>query len=144
MTEAEHRLRERVKELNGLYGLSQLVEANPNDLDPVLQGLVELIPSSWQYPEAATAQVVFRGRVFETQAFDNTRWMQVADIDCDGIKVGTLSVAYTKHFPKADDGPFLAEERALINELAERLGHVAERLDRDAALQLAHRQLRAE
>ncbi len=144
MTEAEHRLRERVKELNCLYGLSQLVEARPHDLDAILQGITELIPPSWQYPEAASAEVVFKGRVYRTERFRKTRWIQTADIHCDSAKVGTLSVAYRKHLPVADDGPFLAEERALINELAERLGHIAERLDRDAALQLAHRQLKAE
>ncbi len=144
MSETKHRLRERVKELNCLYGLSQLVEATPYDLDTILQGIAELIPPSWQYPDVAAAQVIFKGRVFQTAGFRKTRWLQTTAIACDGVAVGTLTVIYSKHKPTADDGPFLAEERALINELAERLGHIAERLDNDAALQLAHRQLRAE
>ena len=44
-SETERRLRERVKELNCLYGLSRLVETHDTDLETILQGLVELIPA---------------------------------------------------------------------------------------------------
>ncbi|MDD5557043.1 MAG: LuxR family transcriptional regulator, partial [bacterium] len=42
-------LRERNKELNCLYGISRIVERR-GSIDGILQGIVTLIPASWQYP----------------------------------------------------------------------------------------------
>jgi len=42
-------------------------------------------------------------------------------------KVGTYEVYYLKKKPELDEGPFLKEERNLINAIAERLGRIAER-----------------
>ena len=44
--EVEHALRERVKELNCLYGLSQLAERNLYSLENLLQELVNFLPYS--------------------------------------------------------------------------------------------------
>ena len=38
-------------------------------------------------------------------------------------KVGDVSVHYTERMPNADEGPFLKEERRLINAIAERIGY---------------------
>ncbi len=42
-------------------------------------------------------------------------------------KAGSIEVYYTEPRPEAVEGPFLKEERALINVLAERLGRICER-----------------
>jgi hypothetical protein len=47
----EHALHERIKELNCLYGVSQLAERNFNSLDNLLEELVNFLPHSWQYPD---------------------------------------------------------------------------------------------
>ena len=46
-----HDLGERVKELNCFYGISKLVEKQDISLKEIIQGTVDLIPPSWQYPE---------------------------------------------------------------------------------------------
>ncbi len=55
----EHALRERVKELRCLYGIAKLVERHEPNLDATLQGAVELLPPSWQYPEVTCARIIF-------------------------------------------------------------------------------------
>ena len=55
-------LRERIKELNCLYGVSQLAERNLHSLDNLLQELVNFLPYSWQYPEATCARILFKGK----------------------------------------------------------------------------------
>ena len=49
-------LRERIKELNCLYGISQLAERNFNSLDNILESLVDFLPHSWQYPDVTCSR----------------------------------------------------------------------------------------
>ena len=46
-----HDLTQRIKELNCLYGISALREKPGTTLEEILQGVADLIPPSWQYPE---------------------------------------------------------------------------------------------
>lgn len=125
--EASRDLIERVKELNCLYGISRLRERTDTPLDEIMQGLVELIPPAWQYPEITCARVTFKKRQFKTANFKATPWKQKEPIKVDGRSCGTLEVFYLEPRPACDEGPFLTEERKLIHAIAERLGHIIER-----------------
>ena len=129
-----HELRERIKELNCLYGISKLVESSGGSLDKILQGTVNLIPVSWQYPESACARIVVEGKVFETENFQETTWKQEANIRKHSEYIGTMEVYYLDERPESDEGPFLKEERNLINAIAERLGHILERIHAEIEL----------
>jgi signal transduction histidine kinase len=118
---------ERVKELNCLYGMSRLVEARETSLDGIMQGIVDLIPPAWQYPEVTCARITFKNRQFKTANFRSTAWKQTEVVKVDGRRYGMLEVCYLQPRPACDEGPFLAEERNLIHAMAERLGHIIER-----------------
>ena len=62
-------LRERIKELNCLYGISQLAERNLYSLDTLLQELVNFLPHSWQYPEVTCARILFKGKTYTSYRF---------------------------------------------------------------------------
>lgn len=134
LEQTTHQLRERIKELNCLYGISKLVENSGAGHESIYQGTANLISVSWQYPESACARITVKEKVFETDDFQETRWMQRADIKQYGLKVGAVEVYYLEEKPDSDEGPFLKEERTLINAIAERLGHVLERLLAEAGL----------
>jgi len=123
---ANRDLIERVKELNCLYGLSRLRERDDTPLDGIMQGLVELIPPAWQYPEITCARVTFKKKQFKTANFKATAWRQTETVKVDGLPCGRLEVCYLAPRPACDEGPFLAEERHLIHAIAERLGHIIE------------------
>jgi len=127
-------LGERVKELNCLYGISNLVEKPDFSLEEVLQGVVELIPPSWQYPEITCSRIILEEKEYKTENFRETEWKQANDIFVYGKKVGTLEIYYLKEKPKIDEGPFLGEERNLINAITERLGRITERIQAEKAL----------
>ena len=59
-------LRERIKELNCLYGLSRLVEQPGISLEEILQGMVELIPPGWHYPGITCARIVLDKNEYKT------------------------------------------------------------------------------
>lgn len=134
LTRVGHSLRERVKELNCLYGLSELIERHGNDLPAILTRLTELLRVSWQYPEAACARIEFKGQVFLSANFMDASavepQVQSAIItQGDSQVVGVVEVFYMQELPDADEGPFLREERQLIEAVAERIGRTSERID---------------
>jgi signal transduction histidine kinase len=139
-----HDLTERVKELNCLYGISRLIETT-NSLEEILQGAVEFICASWQYPEITCARIKLRKRQFQTTNFVETEWQQVENIVVKGNPFGKLEVCYLEERPQLDEGPFLSEERHLIHAVAEQLGKVIERKhaeDKLESLYHKERQLR--
>ena len=137
-------LAERVKELQCLYGISQLVERCGNSMERLLQGIAELIPASWRYPEVTCARITFRDSRYVTRRFRETRWRQSADIKVGGTKAGLVEVYYLKKMPASDKGPFLKEEEALIDAIAERIGRTAERALAEEKLRQAYQVLQVE
>ncbi len=121
-------LGERVKELNGLYGISKLTDNPDISLDEILQGVVELIPPSWQYPEITCSRILLNEKEYKTKNFKETGWKQGNDVIVHDKRVGSLEVHYLKERPEMDEGPFLKEERNLINEICDRLGMIIERI----------------
>jgi len=136
-----HALSERVKELNCLYGISSLAEKQDISLEEVLQGVVNLVPPAWQYPEITCARITIGDKEFKTDNFKTTEWKQTANIRIGGHKEGTIEVYYLQGRPDIDEGPFSTEERALIEAIAEVLGRIAERMRMEEALRQAHDEL---
>ncbi len=132
-----HNMGERIKELNCLYGLSKIAERKGTSLEEIFQETAQLLPPSWQYPQIAGGRIRFEGRVFETDVFPRSPWCQSSDIKVNGLKAGSVEVCYREARPEADEGPFLKEERALIDAVAERLGRIIERKRAEDTLQEA-------
>jgi PAS domain S-box-containing protein len=129
-----HELGERVKELDCLYGISKLAGQQDIALEEILQGTVELLPPAFQYPEATCARIILEGQEFRTKDFQETRWRLATDLDTHGERTGALEVYYLEERPGHDEGPFLTEERKLIDAVAERLGRITERRQAQEAL----------
>ena len=119
-------LRERVKELNCFYGISRLLERPGIVLNDFLRNIVHIIPPSWQYPKIACARLLIDGKEYRTKNFTDTVWKQSCDIVVRNKIVGVLDVCYLEERAECDEGPFLKEERSLINAVAERVGRVCE------------------
>jgi len=137
-------LRERIKELNCLYGVSQLAERHMYSLDGLLQELVNFLPHSWQYPEITCTRILFKEKTYASDRFRVTNWRQSARIYMYHEAVGEVGVFYLEERPPADEGPFLSEERALLDAVAEQIGTIATRISADLELQETNRQLTLE
>jgi DNA-binding CsgD family transcriptional regulator len=137
-------LRERIKELNCLYGISQLAERYLYSLDELLQELVNFLPYSWQYPENACARILFKGKTYTGEKFQVTNWRQSALIYMYHEAVGECAIFYLEERPPSDEGPFLKEERALLDAVAEQIGTIATRISADQELQETNQQLMLE
>jgi len=129
-----HALKERVKELNCLYRISGIVEKYGLDLDMILKQVVHIVPEAWQYPEITCCRICVQEKTVQNPGFTQTPWRQSQDIIVSGKPVGRIEVYYREEKPPMDEGPFLAEERSLINAISERMAKIVERVDTEKAL----------
>ena len=134
-------LRERIKELNCLYGMAQLAERHPDSIEDLLEDLVTILPFSWQYPEITYSRVMFKGKTYKSNGCKVTKWRQSSRIFMYNEPVGEISIFYLEERPPADEGPFLIEERALLDALAERIGIMAMRISAELELQESNKAL---
>ena len=127
LEQVSHSLGERIKELNCLYSISKLRERTDFSLEDILQAIVDLIPPAWQYPEITCARIIFDGYEFTTINYKSSKWKLTRDIKVYSERVGTLEVCYLEEKSELDEGPFLREERNLIDAIAERIAKFIER-----------------
>jgi len=120
-------LRERVKELTCLYSLAQLVERSGISVAEILQGAVELLPPAWQYPEVTAGRIVFDGQFYVTANFRAGGQVQSASIVVNDEPRGHVDVVYVEEKPRLYEGPFLREERNLIDAVAHQISLIVER-----------------
>ncbi|HUT46497.1 MAG TPA: ATP-binding protein [Sedimentisphaerales bacterium] len=138
---AKAALTERVKELTCLYGIAQIAGQPDISLEETIQGIVELLPPAWQYPETAFARIILDGISYATQGFCECRQKQTAKIIAEGMPRGIIELVYVEEKPDLDEGPFLKEERNLINAVARQVALVIERKQAEKEKLKLHNQL---
>ena len=121
--DAQVDLRERVKELTCLYSIARLAAQRDLSTNEILQDIVKVLPPAWLYPEIAHSRITLDGASFSTPGFREGRYQQRADILISGKCRGSVEVAYGEERPELDEGPFLREERALLDAVAKEIAN---------------------
>ena len=119
-------LQERVKELGCIYGVAELAHTDTS-LAEICGQAVELLPSGWQYPEITRCRIRLHGREYSSEPFEETQWKLSAEITVMGCPRGLIEVFYLEQRPELHEGPFLVEERQLIDNIARTLGEAIRR-----------------
>jgi len=122
LNELVHQLQERAKELNCIYQVQALLNSPQKPIEEICQGLIRVLPSGWQYPEICQVKVNCLGKTYQTDGLIESPWEQSAEILVRDEMVGKISIYYVQGRPISDEGPFLKEERKLINTIVEELG----------------------
>src|SRR6056297_1271540 len=65
LKKANDDLKERVKELRGLFSISKILERKKLKLEESLKEIVEIIPKSWQYSKDTCAKITYNNHVFK-------------------------------------------------------------------------------
>ncbi len=116
-------LEQRVKELRLLHEAARLLQADRSSDDSLFQELVESIPQAWQYPAICKARITYGDVVVSSPGWSESPW-RLSTTFTTSEGVGVIEVEYLEERPEADEGPFLAEERSVLDSLAEMLvGH---------------------
>ncbi len=108
---------ERLKELSTINRTTAILKEGKSEYES-LQQITYILPDGWQYPEFTKARIIFEEHEFRSNEFYKTQWAQKQEFMTIDNKTGSIEIYYTKSFPEADEGPFLKEERDLINNLA--------------------------
>ncbi len=109
--------RERLKELAAINQTTQILYEGKS-IEETLSKIADILPPAWQYPEYTVARITFGEMEFTSRNFMPTNWMQQKNFETIDGMTGSIEVFYLKEFPELDEGPFMAEERHLINNLA--------------------------
>jgi signal transduction histidine kinase len=136
-------LRERLKELTCLLQINQIVAESEGPVAEVLQAIVERVPPAWQFPEYATGRLQLGQEQYATGSAQVGLPRLRAPIRQHGQEIGAIEVSYDRPMPELDEGPFLAEERSLLDAIARKVGLLMEqrRADQEREayrLQLMH------
>ena len=121
-----HALDERLKELSCMYGVAEATQTR-DALEVVFRDIAALIPLGWQYPEITRAKVCFDGQEYVSEPFEETAWRLSSDLVIGGERCGVAQVYYTEERRELDEGPFLLEERQLLDGIARTLSEAVER-----------------
>ncbi len=130
-----HDLGERVKEQQLFYKTSSLIQDDSKKIADVLQEVVLLIPPGWQYPDITGAKIRYGEQVFATDNYRETPWIQTSSFMTRTGISGTIEVVYLEEKPPEHEGPFLKEERNLINSLADMLKTYIDRKEGEQELE---------
>lgn len=142
LKEKTYDLGERIKELNCLYQITELIENEHISQEDLFKGVIELVKSSWQYPDITGARIVYHNSEITSDNFKDTQWKQSAPININYNREGVLEVCYLAEKPTMDEGPFLKEERFLINSIVSLLGRAIERKQTDDELKKSEKKYR--
>ena len=118
-------LEERAKELNCLYAVEETLQDVTADLDQILKKVVNIIPSAMQYAEICRVKIIYQDSIYTSTDFKASPWAISEEITAQDRVVGWIKVHYTEEKPVADDGPFLKEEKRVLNTIARRIGQFA-------------------
>lgn len=127
LEDERRQLAERVKEQDCLYKVFAMTDDLEAPLHVQLQRVVESMGAGWQYPEITMVRLHYADTRYCTAGFAESPWMQDAEASCQQNGAIRVSVAYREERPGADEGPFLKEERALLDAILQRLVDVVNR-----------------
>lgn len=116
--QARH-LRERVKELTLLHGAVRLLMGGTTADEDALDRLVRLLPRAWQHPTVCVARIVHGEAEVRTEGWEDGPWKLSSPVATADGRTGWVEVVYRQRMPDEDEGPFLTEERTLLDSLAE-------------------------
>ncbi len=122
-----HELAERAKELNCLNRVSQLIDDPGKTQNELFQSIIELLPSSWQYPTCASARIVLGDQIIKTSGFIETRWKLSVPLIKHKAVAGSITVCYSPDVPEKVGEVFLREEHDLLESISRMIGRYLDR-----------------
>ena len=113
--------------------LEEILRDPAKPLPQVFEEVVSVLPPGWQYPDITCARIIYEGDMFKTEDFAVTHWQLASQIDVRNRKAGLIEVYYKEERPQEAEGPFMIEERLLLDEIALQIsrtvGHILARED---------------
>lgn len=136
-------LKERVKELECLYEISQLAfEKQDKELEEILSDILTILPKAWQFPDITHARINIDDIDHKTINYKNGQHKLISDIIINGQIRGFVEIVYAQKNILLHEYPFLKEERSLIDTIAKELSQIIHRNEQQKEKEILKSQLR--
>ena len=109
--------KERLKELICINKTTAIIKENKS-IEETLKYIALILPGAWQYPEHTFAKIEYKNQDYVSTNYCESKWGMCQSFVCIDGEQGKICIFYDKKFPNADEGPFLKEERDLLNNLS--------------------------
>jgi len=113
--------RERLKELSAINQTTAIIRSGKAPGD-ILRQIAAILPAAWQYPEFTAARITYDTVNFVSPQFRESEWCLRSRFETIDGRQGGVEIFYLRKFPDSSEGPFLKEERDLIDNLAAIIG----------------------
>ncbi|MBU1863379.1 MAG: response regulator [Candidatus Omnitrophica bacterium] len=142
----------RVKELNCLFAISNLMNKPNISLHEIFQKTVEIIPQALQYPEATCAKISVENYEVCTQICNKNKFCLKDSNDRSQLIVGhilsatrhiigRLDVGYRQEIPNNLNPSFQEEEYRLVHAVSELIGNIIEKKNTEEGLEKSLKQI---
>jgi CheY-like chemotaxis protein len=109
--------KERLKELSAINRTTSIIKEG-RTVEGTLRQICLILPDAWQFPQYTVARIRFQKMEFTSASFEETPWVQEQEFSTIDGERGLIEVFYTREFPEEFEGPFLKEERDLIQNIS--------------------------
>ena len=124
---AQYDLQERLKELACLYDVHRIAGREDLPLDDLLHAVAARLAASMRYPELALGRIECCGKVYGAADAHTEDFALQADFVDLEAQPARIFVTYRAPLPEGAGAPFLAEEAAMLEAVANQLDNVIQR-----------------
>ncbi|MHA2007529.1 MAG: PAS domain S-box protein [Promethearchaeota archaeon] len=130
--DSAYELNERNKELNCIYGVSELLNQPDLKLDETMDKILNLIQSAMEFPHLTSVRIRSRKKEYQSLDFKITAW-EISNKDLVGLDDVSIEVYYM------EDRPFTIEKVNLLEEVAFRLKFFFDQKDYGKQLEILNK-----
>ncbi|MEX1212343.1 MAG: PAS domain S-box protein [Balneolaceae bacterium] len=133
--ELELQLKERIRERECLYRISLLNEQEQS-VEELLRKAVEIIPTGFQHPHITCVEITWQGESYRFGEGVPESELLIAKTRPSGVRGEVLLVEafYKESRRQMDEGPFMKEERQMLETIAGLLLTKIEKIDQNESL----------
>ncbi|HNT28259.1 MAG TPA: ATP-binding protein, partial [bacterium] len=139
--QAKFHLRERIKELTCIYRITKLGSDLDRSLDALLREAADIIPPAFLFPEAASCRIMLDRRSYTSLRYNPSKHALPVELRINGRPRGLIEVSYSTDLPTLDKGPFLSEERSLLESIAKEIAVIIQRKEAEEEKNALQQQL---
>jgi len=124
--QVELALKERVKEIQCLQNISNIIDKESLTLAKFFNKVLHLIPSGMQSPENVGCRLTYKGQAYQTSKFIHNQNTISFDLFIKNKKLGKIEVSSILEHPETSNDIFLKEEKDLISTIAKTISDFVE------------------
>lgn len=125
---------ERIKEQQLLYTIFNLLNTGKN-INLTLENIVNLLPSGCRLPEEICARIVFDGKSFCTENFNESFHFLNSSFETSSGKTGQIEIFYKTKLSEKNIGPSFNEAYSLVDTLSAMLKSWLDKRETERSLQ---------